>query len=107
MIRRPPRSTLFPYTTLFRSKDLSGEGKVQVVVQCSAAPDAAGFDAAMLDRGGFHEIRRGARFQKQSGIAFPLPRVSPDRGKVEGPLPHAIVCAFAFGRRGHAREWLS
>src|SRR2546422_11508238 len=24
MIRRPPRSTLFPYTTLFRSKILSG-----------------------------------------------------------------------------------
>src|SRR3712207_8006167 len=25
MIRRPPRSTLFPYTTLFRSKPLSRE----------------------------------------------------------------------------------
>ena len=24
MIRRPPRSTLFPYTTLFRSKEQSG-----------------------------------------------------------------------------------
>src|SRR2546426_7745236 len=24
MIRRPPRSTLFPYTTLFRSLDVSG-----------------------------------------------------------------------------------
>src|SRR3712207_8156663 len=24
MIRRPPRSTLFPYTTLFRSLDLAG-----------------------------------------------------------------------------------
>src|SRR2546430_9952359 len=24
MIRRPPRSTLFPYTTLFRSSDASG-----------------------------------------------------------------------------------
>src|SRR3712207_8500897 len=24
MIRRPPRSTLFPYTTLFRSRDLRG-----------------------------------------------------------------------------------
>src|SRR3712207_7334971 len=24
MIRRPPRSTLFPYTTLFRSEDRSG-----------------------------------------------------------------------------------
>src|SRR2546423_5015566 len=33
MIRRPPRSTLFPYTTLFRSRDagdagLSGEGVI-------------------------------------------------------------------------------
>src|SRR2546430_10604064 len=25
MIRRPPRSTLFPYTTLFRSRPLDGE----------------------------------------------------------------------------------
>src|SRR5690242_21207967 len=25
MIRRPPRSTLFPYTTLFRSGDATGE----------------------------------------------------------------------------------
>src|ERR1039458_10574924 len=25
MIRRPPRSTLFPYTTLFRSSDHSGD----------------------------------------------------------------------------------
>src|SRR3712207_7321533 len=28
MIRRPPRSTLFPYTTLFRS----GQGQVMIVV---------------------------------------------------------------------------
>src|SRR5579863_5867169 len=28
MIRRPPRSTLFPYTTLFRSGVLRAEGKV-------------------------------------------------------------------------------
>src|SRR2546426_10563122 len=26
MIRRPPRSTLFPYTTLFRSREASGLG---------------------------------------------------------------------------------
>src|SRR2546429_5528036 len=30
MIRRPPRSTLFPYTTLFRSKSL-GYSKVDVM----------------------------------------------------------------------------
>src|SRR5258708_29274826 len=28
MIRRPPRSTLFPYTTLFRSHELAAEFKV-------------------------------------------------------------------------------
>src|SRR2546430_8199122 len=27
MIRRPPRSTLFPYTTLFRSAAVLGEGR--------------------------------------------------------------------------------
>src|SRR4051794_41545859 len=27
MIRRPPRSTLFPYTTLFRSDEAQGEGR--------------------------------------------------------------------------------
>src|SRR3712207_8044920 len=27
MIRRPPRSTLFPYTTLFRSRHPRGEGR--------------------------------------------------------------------------------
>src|SRR3989454_11281411 len=32
MIRRPPRSTLFPYTTLFRSRRLRGEPLVVVVV---------------------------------------------------------------------------
>src|SRR2546430_12326427 len=29
MIRRPPRSTLFPYTTLFRSTDPLGEERAQ------------------------------------------------------------------------------
>src|SRR5256885_4605472 len=33
MIRRPPRSTLFPYTTLFRSDRLSAEARDQCRVQ--------------------------------------------------------------------------
>src|SRR3712207_9365731 len=33
MIRRPPRSTLFPYTTLFRSHGILGRGEV------GSAPD--------------------------------------------------------------------
>src|SRR2546430_11999171 len=31
MIRRPPRSTLFPYTTLFRSGTLEGSDRVTVM----------------------------------------------------------------------------
>src|SRR3712207_7709588 len=30
MIRRPPRSTLFPYTTLFRSTRIAGRGRPRV-----------------------------------------------------------------------------
>src|SRR2546430_13300400 len=32
MIRRPPRSTLFPYTTLFRSDDLARENLLHAVI---------------------------------------------------------------------------
>src|SRR5687767_15574804 len=43
MIRRPPRSTLFPYTTLFRSRSMRAEvvaGKLQVTwTQLRNAPD--------------------------------------------------------------------
>src|SRR3989449_11638307 len=48
MIRRPPRSTLFPYTTLFRSIELgpgSGEAGGQLVYQ---GPAAAVRDAGTL-----------------------------------------------------------
>src|SRR2546427_1274987 len=38
MIRRPPRSTLFPYTTLFRSDDDTGYvGQQQVIAMAEAA----------------------------------------------------------------------
>src|ERR1039457_3719684 len=41
MIRRPPRSTLFPYTTLFRSEPLGQVDRVEVpgglVVRCGGS----------------------------------------------------------------------
>src|SRR5260221_6947775 len=41
MIRRPPRSTLFPYTTLFRSADLANlrSGALQQIGQPEAVAD--------------------------------------------------------------------
>src|SRR5438034_6482141 len=50
MIRRPPRSTLFPYTTLFRSR--------------------GGYD---------HEPSAAARIRASAAVAPPLPNKQPDR----------------------------
>src|SRR5438309_4206383 len=41
MIRRPPRSTLFPYTTLFRSALLSADNQTYVGVDFSTRFDAS------------------------------------------------------------------
>src|SRR5256885_13273925 len=48
MIRRPPRSTLFPYTTLFRSVDQT-EIRVGVSIGCAFGPiDGATVDDLIL-----------------------------------------------------------
>src|SRR3712207_7900713 len=40
MIRRPPRSTLFPYTTLFRSVRVSDAAEDERAAACKGAGDA-------------------------------------------------------------------
>src|SRR2546421_6372660 len=42
MIRRPPRSTLFPYTTLFRSRELGGSTAHFQCHSCSNQPRSDG-----------------------------------------------------------------
>src|SRR3712207_9103341 len=43
MIRRPPRSTLFPYTTLFRSRGVAEDGVLFGSPGFCGVPDAVGF----------------------------------------------------------------
>src|SRR3712207_8255566 len=56
MIRRPPRSTLFPYTTLFRSPVWSPDGSRLAVV--SAAGSDTGTVARDLPGGTIRHITR-------------------------------------------------
>src|SRR5258708_24493219 len=49
MIRRPPRSTLFPYTTLFRSANSAGG--VASVLPASRAASTTGFGRRACDAG--------------------------------------------------------
>src|SRR3712207_7735018 len=57
MIRRPPRSTLFPYTTLFRSNpavDLAVPGKIEgAETRRRQGPQGAGY---VLGRPPFHGV---------------------------------------------------
>src|SRR2546422_6825876 len=81
MIRRPPRSTLFPYTTLFRSLLFRQQGgrlsrakSVRPVPADGSALAAAGVDArnAFLVRARPYETRRhaaaGARDRKSTRL---------------------------------------
>src|SRR5256885_13259602 len=51
MIRRPPRSTLFPYTTLFRSLHHSDRGSQYASGDYQALLDAHGLVGSMSRRG--------------------------------------------------------
>src|SRR5438093_9476761 len=41
ILRRPPRSTLFPYTTLFRSRDCSTSYRARRMARGASRPDTA------------------------------------------------------------------
>src|SRR5438132_4563133 len=57
MVRRPPRSTLFPYTTLFRSHDVENESRSRA----RAAIAATGFCALRTRRELLPRPRSGFR----------------------------------------------
>src|SRR3712207_8056418 len=68
MIRRPPRSTLFPYTTLFRSRagrgPRRGRGDLLPVHRAVGAPALPGRGAGA---GGDRRVgRRGGRLDRKS-----------------------------------------
>src|SRR5438874_10616603 len=67
MIRRPPRSTLFPYTTLFRFSLITGRSRLSVTptigagLSCSHDPRSAEGSASFLkSHGGSADTVRSA-----------------------------------------------
>src|SRR5256885_9678879 len=61
MIRRPPRSTLFPYTTLFRSsqvKQMIAEGAPIKAVACASTGDTSAALATYCAAAGIQSIVR-------------------------------------------------
>src|SRR2546430_10798230 len=65
MIRRPPRSTLFPYTTLFRSRTKLMKKNLDMIAANEVGHDKA-FDCEdnqliVLSRNGRHELGRAGK----------------------------------------------
>src|SRR3989449_8152398 len=84
MIRRPPRSTLFPYTTLFRSEVTLPDGYTPVFVEAAQGRDR-------LERqggGGFVTRRSGERFTRAD--LERIAREAPERLSPHVLLPPAI-----------------
>src|SRR2546430_7980350 len=69
MIRRPPRSTLFPYTTLFRSVVAAiGDRPVQLSIAVEVAGDHGGRNKASRKRSEEHT----SELQSQSNLVCRL-----------------------------------
>src|SRR3712207_8248768 len=98
MIRRPPRSTLFPYTTLFRS-DLAGEMSEGVVLLQEAAaripegPDRAVVEHALrtltdevIPEAVKHDVALGAELRSEEHTS-------------ELPSPHSLVCRLLLEKK--------
>src|SRR3712207_8439769 len=97
MIRRPPRSTLFPYTTLFRSHDgpLGARHVLLAVRELPQHPRGQNLlERSVDDRGG--KPRLGSRTQ----LAALLP---PDRKSTRLNSSHANIsyAVFCLKKKNH------
>src|SRR3712207_6901968 len=85
MIRRPPRSTLFPYTTLFRS------GGAEVVGAPLQGQDETVVVAA--EGGGALQVQHlGVRGQFGDGVRHPVDRKSTRLNSSHANISYAVFC---------------
>src|SRR3712207_5196285 len=87
MIRRPPRSTLFPYTTLFRSMVVEGATTARVFeayVRRVLAPSLKEGQIVVMDNPGAHRPKRVRELIEARGCELMyLPSHSPDYNPIE------------------------
>src|SRR5258708_17599368 len=101
MIRRPPRSTLFPYTTLFRSRTLGwvrlGRPRqaTAAVTECTflvtliprlILPSCAGPSHPGLRRAGYQDLAEGPPSSEGRGLVTP-----PSTCLGRMPVPRRII----------------
>src|SRR5688572_31385563 len=91
MIRRPPRSTLFPYTTLFRSRDVGPAGDL-VRERAGAGFGRAGLEIDAEIRG---PLPAGAQ-RRDVLYEDPQPRLGGDRKSTRLNSSHSQISYAVF-----------
>src|SRR3712207_7909015 len=91
MIRRPPRSTLFPYTTLFRSQPGVGDGDDDLV---AGLDGLAGAGAADVDDRLAHRLedRLGAGERRLVAADHDADRKSTRLNSSHANISYAVFC---------------
>src|SRR5687768_17738080 len=105
MIRRPPRSTLFPYTTLFRSVGChpgGRDGGRPVPVRQARVRDHRHGEGRHLRRGG-----QGARLPARRGLLFDeRDRKSTRLNSSHGYISYAVFCLKKKKKKKHTTHRL-
>src|SRR5258708_9712143 len=91
MIRRPPRSTLFPYTTLFRSR-------TAVHVRPCVRDRGNRADHLGQESGGFPRAA-AARFSGLHDLLHQLPRLRSEEHTSELQSPDHLVCRLLLEKK--------
>src|SRR3712207_8179496 len=91
MVRRPPRSTLFPYTTLFRSTD--GRRVTRRVTFGELSDDSNRLANALRDRGVGHGDRVGIALPQRPETAVAhIDRKSTRLNSSHANISYAVFC---------------
>src|SRR5690348_17695496 len=93
MIRRPPRSTLFPYTTLFRS------GGDEFAHRQSAPDDGGLLPAHARTPRDTHRAQRVSIRSSRRGVADRLPRLRSEEHTSELQSPVHLVCRLLLEKK--------
>src|SRR3712207_8453319 len=91
MIRRPPRSTLFPYTTLFRSLE-RGEGSVRPAALRDLVDDQLLAELPVDRLRVLSERARGQRRLERGAPALELDRKSTRLNSSHANISYAVFC---------------
>src|SRR5260221_1399794 len=102
MIRRPPRSTLFPYTTLFRSQDATDKTSVPVsrdsMVRTSAR-NAIRIKRKSVDLGGRRIIRSEEHTSELQAHSDLVCRLLLEQNELSGAACVTGVCTHLARQR--------